>query len=134
MANYVSKTGVWDIIAGSIVTPELKLTRLDDTREVKVTCQFFARTMTDDLNDGFEYRIVADDSLTPLTPIIGLVQGSDSWQLYTHIALFEVLPGNKEAQVDLHFLHGSMNGVGAMMNFFMLGEQLDLEWNPILHH
>ena len=126
MANYVSKMGVWDIVAGGISTPDLKLAQLDDTLTIKLTCQFFARTMTDDLADGFEYRISSDHRLTPLTPIIGLVQGSDSWQLYTHIALFDVMPGYHEAEVRLQFLHGSMNGIGAMMSFFMMGEQLDI--------
>jgi len=121
MANFVSKTGVWNIEAGQQNTPTLHLTGLDTNQVIKLTCQFSARTMTDDLGDGFEYSIENSGGASSLTPARGIVQGSDSWQLYTHVALFEVQSGGK---VDFSLITdtGSMNGKGAMMNFLLLAE------------
>ena len=126
MAYAVSRTGVWDVDSDEATLPLLTINGIANGQTIKLTCQFFARTMTDDLGDGFEYTIQVSGSVVPLTPGIGLVQGSDSWQLYTHIALFEAQSPD-EIQFKLTTEASDMNGKGAMMNFLMLAEIIDLK-------
>lgn len=125
MAHYVSKTGVWDIQSGETELPSLTIENLAAGKTIKVTCQFFGRTMTDDLGDGYGYRIAeAQGALITLTPNSGLVQGSDSWQLFTHVVLFEV-PSSTKVEFKLNVSKGDMNGKGVMMNYMMMAELID---------
>ena len=121
MAHVVSRTGVWDVDDPEVVLPSLELSGIDSGKMIKLTCQFFARTLTDNLEHGFEYTIQVSGATVPLTPGIGLVQGSDSWQLFTHIALFEV---QSRSSMTFHLAidKSDMNGKGAMMNLLMLAE------------
>jgi hypothetical protein len=126
MANYVSKTGVWDVAVGETELPTLTVENLSQGETMKVTCQFFGRTMTDDLGDGYGYRVVElQGALITLTPDIGLVQGSDSWQLFTHIVLFEVDSNIEKAEFKLNISKGDMNGQGVMMNYMLMAEVID---------
>ena len=125
MVYFVSKTGVWDVEAGESGTPALKVAGLESGNGIKLTCQFFARTMTDDLGDGFEYAIESNGAAIPLTPIKGFVQGSDSWHLHTHVVLYEVQAGS-ETHFNLTIGKGSMNGIGSMMNFLLMAETIEL--------
>ena len=126
MAYAVSRTGVWDVDSDEAALPLLTVRDIVNKQTIKLTCQFFARTATDDLADGFEYTIQVNGAVVPLTPGIGLVQGSDSWQLYTHIALFEA-QSSDEIEFKLTTEASDMNGKGAMMNFLMLAEIIDLK-------
>ena len=121
MVHVVSRTGVWDVDDPEAVLPSLELSGIDRGRMIKLTCQFFARTLTDNLEDGFEYTIQVSGAAVPLTPGIGLVQGSDSWQLFTHIALFEV-QSSSNIIFNLAIDKSDMNGKGAMMNLLVLAE------------
>lgn len=125
MAYMVSRTGVWDIGEEDTTLPALEVSDIGKGQVIKLTCQFFARTLTDNLNDGFEYTLEVSGGAVPLTPGIGLVQGSDSWQLYTHIALFEAQSSNK---IELKLVTGEsdMNGKGAMMSLLLLAEVIEL--------
>lgn len=128
MAYYVSKTGVWDIQAGETELPALTVGKLQGGSALKVTCQFYARTMTDDLRDGFTFRIQeTETNLITLTPDLGLVQGSDSWQLFTHHVLFQIpsAADGKETHIKIQLDSGDMNGQGVMMNFVMFAEVLN---------
>jgi len=126
MANYISKTGAWDIKADETQVPSLNVEKLESGKTVKVTCQFFGRTMTDDLLEGYEYCITeSNGSLITLTPDMGLVQGSDSWQLFTHIVLFEVPTAITKAEFKLHISKGETNGQGLMMNYLLMAEIID---------
>ena len=125
MTYFVSRTGVWDVDSDEATLPTLSIKNLAGGQTIKLTCQFFARTLTDDLGDGFEYTIQVNGAVVPLTPGIGLVQGSDSWQLFTHIALFEAQSAG-EIQFMLMTEASDMNGKGAMMNFLMLAEIIEL--------
>lgn len=134
MIFVVSKTGVWDVAAGQISTPELTMRGVQAPQAIKLTCQFFARTLSDNLNDGFEYTLEGNDDLpvASLTPNVGLVQGSDSWQLYTHTVLFEVLStGAQPEPLDISFniiiAKQGMSGSGAMMNYTMLAEMVAIQ-------
>lgn len=126
MANYVSKTGVWDIKVGETDLPTLTVENLSQGKTVKVTCQFFGRTMTDDLGDGYGYNIGgAHKDLITLTPDSGLVQGSDSWQLFTHIVLFDVHSNAEKAEFKLDVSKGDMNGQGLMMSYMLMAEIIE---------
>ena len=125
MLSYVSRTGVWDIQAGETKLPNIKLENLVANSTIKVTCQFYGRSMSDDLSEGYTYHIREGGvNLITLTPDIGFVQGSDSWQLYTHVMLFQV-PGRvdrTETTINVEIDTGDMNGIGAMMNFVLIAE------------
>lgn len=129
MAYYVSKTGVWDVSEGDSSLPSLSIENLAQGKIVKVTCQFFGQTMTDDLGDGFAYQVIekSEKSLITLTPDSGLVQGSDSWQLFTHVVLFEVPSdaAGKQAEFALDISASDMNGKGSMMNYLLMAELID---------
>lgn len=119
----VSRTGAWDIaVTEEPTTPSLTIDNLAQGGLLKVTCQFSAKTMTNDLGDGFEFDIVADDMTHPYTPTKGLVQGSDNWQLYTFVSVFEVQTNHAEFNLVLD--DGGMSGKGAMMNFLLMAEVL----------
>lgn len=125
MLNHTSKTGVWDIKAGETKLPSISLENLKADSIIKVTCQFYGRTMTDSLSDGYTYRIQEEGTnLITLTPDIGFVQGSDSWQLFTHIVLFQVPSTANDSQsgIRVELDTGDMNGEGAMMNFVLFAE------------
>jgi hypothetical protein len=124
MAHVVSRTGVWDVDDSEVTLPTLELSGIDSGKMIKLTCQFFARTRTDNLNDGFEYTIQVSGATIPLTPGIGLVQGSDSWQLFTHIALFQAQSTDKII-FNLVTDKSDMNGKGSMMNLLILAEIMD---------
>lgn len=126
MANFVSKTGVWNVVIGETELEPVMLDNLTPGKIVKVICQFFGRTMTDDLGDGYNYRVVeTQGSLITATPDMGLVQGSDSWQFFSHIVLFEVPTGTTKAEFKLQLSRGDMNGKGSMMNYMLMAELLD---------
>jgi hypothetical protein len=124
MVHYTSKTGVWNVDASEEEFPVLVVKGLSAGTLLKVTCQFFSRTMTDDLGDGYEYRLVENGATTliTLTPDGGLVQGSDSWQLFTHVVLFEVPASIDHTELALRINYGGMNGQGSMMNLTMIAE------------
>jgi hypothetical protein len=129
MAHYVSKRGVWEVSEDGSSLPSLSIENLAQGNIVKVTCQFFGQTMTDDLNDGFAYHIVEKSqvALIILTPNSGLVQGSDSWQLFSHVVLFEVPSAlvGKKAEFSLEVSASEMNGKGSMMNYMLMAELID---------
>ncbi|MDQ7025703.1 MAG: hypothetical protein Q9P44_09100 [Anaerolineae bacterium] len=125
MATMVSRTGVWGIGEEDTTLPTLEVSSIETGQVIKLTCQFFARTMTDNLNDGFEYRLEVNGGAVPLSPIMGLVQGSDSWQLYTHIALYEAQSSDKIA-FNLTTAESDMNGKGSMMSLLLLAETIEL--------
>lgn len=133
MIFMTSKTGAWDVVAGQVNTPELLVRGVHSTHAIKITCQFFARTMSDELIDGFEYTIApADDApVANLTPNVGLVQGSDSWQSYVQVVLFEVLTTSEltapmDVAFNLSIAKQGMNGSGAMMNYSMFAELVEI--------
>jgi hypothetical protein len=123
MVQYVSKTGVWDVSADDAQTPSLPIP-VPAGALVKVTCQFFARTMTDQNDDGFLYSLLASDQAVSLTPLQGIVQGQDSWQMISHVALFEASGVGHETELEfgLQIERGGMHGRGSMMNFTLLAE------------
>jgi hypothetical protein len=126
MANYVSKTGVWDVNGDKTELPILAVENLSVGKTVKVTCQFLGRTLSDDLGDGYGYQILeTNGALITLTPNIGLIQGSDSWQLFTHIVLYEVPYSAEKAEFKLAISRDEMNGRGVMMNFMLMAEVID---------
>lgn len=125
MVSYVSQTGVWEIIVGETTLPHITIENLPADSTLKVTCQFFGRSSSDDLIEGYTYRIQEGTAnLITLTPDSGLVQGSDSWQLYTHVLLFQAPRGtdSKDLTINVHLDSGDMNGRGVMMNFVLLAE------------
>ncbi len=125
MISYTSRTGVWDIQAKETKLPHIKLENLVANSTIKVTCQFYGRSLSDDLGDGYTYQIQErGTNLITLTPDIGFVQGSDSWQLYTHVMLFQVpgRVGDGETTINIEVDKGDMNGIGAMMNFVLIAE------------
>jgi hypothetical protein len=66
-------------------------------------------------------------ALIILTPNSGLVQGSDSWQLFSHVVLFEVPSAlvGKKAEFSLEVSASEMNGKGSMMNYMLMAELID---------
>lgn len=129
MTHFVSKTGVWDVEIGTLQTPVLTVENIPSGSVLKVTCQFFARTLSDHHDDGFRYAIAVSDDGLPLSPTQGIVQGSDSWQLYTHVAFYEVVSFGVSEKLDfaLELSRGDLNGKGAMMNFLLTCEMLASE-------
>lgn len=122
--QYISKTGVWDISDDDPQTPNLSVTAAVGT-QVKVTCQFFARSMTDHYDDGFLYTLQSSDNCVSLTPLQGIIQGHDTWLMIAHTALFEVsgIPGELvDLEFSLQVESGGMNGRGSMMNYTLLAE------------
>jgi len=129
MVYVTSRIGVWDVGANASHTPDLELPTLQPDRVLKITCQFFARTFSDDLGDGFDYAITSSAAphLVPLTPARGLVQGSDSWQQFSHVLLFEVLSPQSDETItfNIEVSRGDMNGRGFMMNYVMMAEWVE---------
>ncbi|MEL6308832.1 MAG: hypothetical protein AAFQ52_11870 [Chloroflexota bacterium] len=125
MVEHISKIGVWDVVAGETDLPSLTIENLKADSTLKITCQFFGRTMTDDLGDGYIYRIrETGTNLITLTPDVGFVQGSDGWQLFTHVLLMQVpsTAAGNTSTIQVLIGAGDMNGEGAMMNFVLMAE------------
>lgn len=127
LLEQTSKTGVWDIQAGETSLPTITLNNLAANSIIKVTLQFFGRAQSDNLSEGYTYSIrEKGTNLITLSPSFGLVQGQDSWQLFTHQVLFQV-PGNVndgQAGIFIDIGEGDMNGVGSMMNFTLFAEKV----------
>lgn len=125
MVEFISKTGVWDVSADDPQTPTLTMTVPVGT-QVKIVCQFFARTMTAENDDGFLYTILSSDNAVSLTPLQGIIQGCDSWQMIAHTALFEAsgVGDTAELQFGLQIENGGMQGRGSLMNFMLLAETM----------
>lgn len=125
MVFYVAKEGVWQVEAGSTSgTPVVQVPDLAPGKKVKVTCNFVARTMSDDNGEGFFYSIVSgNDYVVPVTPASNIFQGCDGWQSATLVALFEVT-GTESARGDfsVSFKKGDMDGKGTLLNFKLLAE------------
>jgi len=121
--QFVSKTGVWDVSDDDPQTPPLSVVAPVGA-QIKVICQFFARTMTDQNDDGFLYTVQASDNAVSLTPLQGIVQGHDTWMMIAHTALFEAsgVGETVELQFGLQIEPGGMRGRGSMMNFTLLAE------------
>lgn len=127
MAFFVSREGVWDIVAGSSDTPALKVTGLQAGDMLKVTVNFCAHATTRDANEGFYYTLStdSDDDVMAVTPATAIFQGDDGWQSCTLIAVFQVLPSTDgEAEFSCQFNKGDLTGSGTMMNFVLLAEML----------
>lgn len=125
MITHISKTGVWDVVAEETTVPSLTVDNLTGGTTLKITCQFYGRTLTDDLGDGFIFRIQeTGTNLITQTPAVGFVQGSDSWQLFTQIVLMDVPDSAEGKSSTIHVMldAGDMNGEGAMMNYLLMVE------------
>jgi len=123
MAQVTSKTGVWDVSVDAPQTPSLTVT-VPVGAQVKVICQFFARTRTPGNDDGFLYTLLSSDNAASLTPLQGIIQGRDSWQMIAHTALFEASGVGEQVELEfgLQIESGGMQGRGYMMNFMLLAE------------
>ncbi|MGB1287788.1 MAG: hypothetical protein ACPG7F_14710 [Aggregatilineales bacterium] len=120
MMYYAAKDGVWQISEGSD-TPTLSIGDAAAGTHVKVTCNFTARTMSDDNGQGFYYRIVSN-SASALTPVSSVFQGCDGWQTATLVGLFEVTTTDDETTFSVVFDAGDMDGKGTLLNFTLLAE------------
>lgn len=128
MAFFVSREGVWDIVAGNHGdTPTLKVTGIQAGSIIKVTVNFCAHTTKRDANEGFYYTLGAayDDDVMAVTPTTAVFQGDDGWQSCTLVSVFQVL-GNTdgEAEFSCQFGKGDLTGTGTLMNFTLIAEML----------
>lgn len=126
MAYYVSKEGVWSLITGGrSETPLLEVPGLRAGQIVKVTANFFARTSTNDIGEGFYYSLGTANpaDAAPLTPAVGLFQGDEGWKSCTLIVLFEITGmGEVEADFELTFNKGDLNPRAEISNVTLIAE------------
>lgn len=128
MAYYVSKEGVWSLVTGGrSETPMLEVAGLRPGQIVKVTANFFARTSTNDIGEGFYYALSTANptDAAALTPTVGLFQGDEGWKSCTLIVLFEITgTGEVEADFELTFSKGDLNPRAELSNVTLIAEVL----------
>lgn len=128
MAQMVSKEGVWSLmIGGRSETPMLEVSGLQAGQRVKVTANFFARTSTNDIGEGFYYTLATANQgdAVALTPATGLFQGDEGWKSCTLIVVFEIQgSGTVEADFELTFSKGDLNPRAQLSNVLLLAETL----------
>jgi hypothetical protein len=130
MAFFVSKEGVWDLIAdGQNETPTLTVTNLKAGSLVKITVNFTAQTSLDHAREGFYFSVNADahsqSDVLAMTPTASALQGTQGWHSAVLIAVFEVLSTTDgTATFECAFSKGDLAGKGTLMNFVMLAELL----------
>ncbi len=126
MAYFVSKEGVWSLITGGrSETPLLEVPSLRPGQIVKVTANFFARTSTNDIGEGFYYSLGTANptDAAALTPAVGLFQGDEGWKSCTLIVLFEITGTNEvEADFELTFSKGDLNPRAEISNVTLIAE------------
>jgi hypothetical protein len=128
MAHYTSKQGVWSLmVGGRSETPMLEVAHLKAGQIVKVTVNFFARTGTNDISEGFYYSLSTANpaDAIALTPTQGLFQGDEGWKSCTLITLFEIQgDGEIEADFEVTFQKADLMPRAQLSNFVFLAEIL----------
>lgn len=128
MAQYASREGVWELVTGGrSETPLLEVAGLAAGEVVKVTANFFARTSTNDISEGFYYTLASADGAdaAALTPATGLFQGDEGWKSCTLIVLFEVRgSGEVEADFELTFAKGDLTPRAQLSNVTLIAEKV----------
>jgi hypothetical protein len=128
MAYYAAKEGVWALVTGGrSETPLLSVGGLRPGQIVKVTANFFARTGTNDISEGFYYTLATVNPLaaSALTPATGLFQGDEGWKSCSLVALFEVRGTDTiQADFELTFSKGDLNPRAQISNVVLIAELL----------